>query len=699
MKNFYLKLSLSFLTIITSLNLIAQSPIYFEPSACEASLNMHDSAVVHSVLHNAWDDTVTFYFPGYTVKGHGGPDSYGYSWIDSEEDGGPNWEWVDISETGDQVEIIGDDQVVGPFELPFDFPYYGQAKNHYWISGNGVISFIEQFIPYANSSIPTNNNYVDFIAWFWDDLLIDSVISKVYVQNYDEKTVVQFTRMVHYPGTESSITGQVIMMVNGKIFFRYRQVSETFEATSATVGLQSGDPAVGLQVVYNAEYVHSELAVRFDLNRNFITSVNPSSLTLPPGTQETIWITYSSEGFGVGNYEQELKCVTSIPEYPHILLHNVMHVINQEQAGFQGFVTNSATGLPINDVQVIVGDHHVYTNGDGHYELPLEAGSYNVHFVREGYQPRIVEDTTALPGFSILDVTMEPINLYFLAGRVYAGDNPIETGFAYWYKMIEGTVVEIDADMVGGEGWYEFTGLSSAHYIVKAEPSPSSIYYGDYLPTYYGDVLHWEEASVINLVQSTDDAHIHLVAVTSAPEGPGSISGNIDGGKSANIPIVLRTSEPGTAVMTFSSTDGSFVFSNLAYGSYEIFAEIPGKSITPQPIVLDEVNPSAEGVDMIILEDQIIFTLGIEESEVFESMPFIYPNPVRDRINITINLKKPSLVSIDISDLTGRIVSGESYQITDKKNIIIDTKSLPTGIYLLRCESQGEVITKKIIKE
>jgi hypothetical protein len=288
MKNLYPNLSLSFIAIITSLNLIAQSPVYFEPSACEATLNMHDSAVVHSVLHNASDNTVTFSFPGYTSKGQGGPDSYGYSWIDSEEAGGPNWEWVDISETGDQVEIVGDDQVVGPFELPFDFPYYGQVKNHYWISVNGVISFNEQFIPFANCPIPTNNNYIDFIAWFWDDLLIDSAISKVYIQNYDEKTVIQFSRMVHYPGTESCITGQVIMMVNGKIYFRYRQVSETFEATSATVGLQSSDPAVGLQVVYNAEYVHSELAVRFDLNRNFITSVNPSSLTLSPGTQETI---------------------------------------------------------------------------------------------------------------------------------------------------------------------------------------------------------------------------------------------------------------------------------------------------------------------------------------------------------------------------------------------------------------------------
>jgi hypothetical protein len=698
MKNIYIKLSLSIFTIITSLNLIAQVPFYFDPQACEATLYPNDSIEVYSLLKNATEDTVEFAFPGYTSRDLGGPDSYGYTWIDSDEDGGPAYEWNDISETGNLIEGLGDDNVVGPFEMPFWFPFYGQSKHLFWISPNGAISFNEQFLAYANEPIPTNSNYIDFIAWFWDDLTINPDLSRVYYQNYDAKTVVQFTKMVHYPGSDSTITAQVIMMNTGAIFIRYKQISEGFETNSGTVGIQSWNPEMGLQVAYNQEYLHSQMALRFDLNRNFIVTVHPASGHLPPNSQEHIWITYSSVGYEHGTYEQELKCVSSLPDVPQIFLHNVMHVIPLQQAGFQGYVTDAVTGLAINDVKVLVGEHYVYTNGNGHYELALEAGSYNVQFIREGYHTRIVEDTTAGPGFTILDVQLEPIENYFLVGRVFAGDNPIESGFAYGYKMIEGTVVDIYAEMVGVEGYYEFTGLSSAQYIVKAEPSPSSIYYGNYLPTYYGDVLHWEEATVINLSGNMDGVHIHLIAVTSAPEGAGSISGTIDGTRSANIPIVLRTPKPGTAVMTYSSTDGSYLFSNLALGTYEIFAEIPGKSITPQSIILDEVNPVVEGVDMMILENEIIFTLGIGESDVFETIPVIYPNPVTDWINITIGLKKPSPVSIGIYDLTGRIISTESFIISGRENIIIDSKSLPKGIYLLRYESQGEMITTKFVK-
>lgn len=698
MKNIYLTLSLSFFTIITSLNLLAQSPFYFDPQACEATLNPNESVEIYTLLKNATNDTVEFSFPDYTSRDLGGPDDYGYSWIDSDEEGGPNYEWNDIAETGTLIEGLGDDNIVGPFEMNIFFPYYGQSKHSFWISPNGAISFNEQFLSFVNQPIPTNSNYIDFIAWFWDDLTINPELSRVYYKNFEEKTIVQFTKMVHYPGSDSTITAQVIMLNNGAIYIRYKQISEGFATNTGTVGLQSWNPEMGLQVAYNQEYLHSQMAIRFDLNRNFIVTVHPASGHLPPNSQEHIWITYSSVGYAAGTYEQELKCVSSLPDVPEIYLHNVMHVNAPAQAGFQGYVTNAVTGMTINDVEVMVGDHYVYTNENGHYELPLDQGSYHVQFIKEGYETQIVEDTTALPGFSILDVQLQPIENYLLSGRVYAGDNLIETGFAYGYKMHEGNVVDIYAEMVNSEGRYSFTGLSSAQYIVKAEPSPNSIYYGDYLPTYYGDVLHWEDATVINLTQSTDGAHIHLVAVSSAPQGTGFISGTIDGERSANIPVVLRASETGTAVMTFSSTDGSYAFSNLAFGTYEVFAEIPGKSIVPLSVILDELRPSVEGIDMMILENEIVF-LGIAESMVFETVPFIYPNPVKDQINVTINLKKASVVNIKLSDLTGIILSSESYNITNQKNISIDSKSLPRGIYLLSCESQGEVIIKKIIKE
>ncbi|MBW6460850.1 MAG: carboxypeptidase-like regulatory domain-containing protein, partial [Bacteroidales bacterium] len=560
MKRIYLLLTLA-LTLFS----VHSQVQFFNPPALEATLNMGDSAVLTTVLHNYGSNPLEFDFPEFSSKGSGGPDEFGYTWIDSDDPNGLDWAWTEISETGTLVEGLMDDNVVGPFLIGFDFPFYGQNKIKFWINSNGCISFNSHQVTYANHPIPTNNNNVDFIAWFWDDLTMDSVLSRVYYKKIEHQMIVQFDKIVHYPGTEEWITAQVIMKQDGTILIRYKQIREGFDVESATVGLQSHDKEIGLQVVYNAPYLHSELALRFDLNRNFVTAVNPASGLIPTGGQETIYVTYSAAGFQPGSYEQDVKCLTSHPEYPEIFLHNVMHVVNPYQAGFKGYVTDAATGFAIAEVQVKTSVGQTYTNANGYYELPLEHGNYTVKFIRNGYHTLIIEDTAAMPGYSILDVQLS--GFYLIAGQVFADENHIESGFAYCYKMLDGTVVDVYAGMVGGQGWYEFSGLSVAHYIIKSEPSPNSVYYGSYLPTYYGDVLHWEDATIIHLTAGTEQAHINLVPVISGSPGPGSISGKIenqgDAMSAANIPVILRSLGSSGAHLTYSSTDGTFLFSGL----------------------------------------------------------------------------------------------------------------------------------------
>lgn len=694
------KLCLLLILTLGMISLTAQQQ-FFDPGTLEETLSYNDSTVLYTILHNYSEtDTLEFEFPLYSSRGLGGPDDFGYTWIDSDEPNGPDWAWNDISETGTEVQGLFDDNVAGPFSIGFGFPFYGETKSNFWIQSNGCISFNDEVITFANSPIPTGNpNQNDFIAWFWDDLMIDSGFTHIYYKFMEEQTVIQFNKMTHYPGTEEWITAQVVLRPNGIILVRYQQIRENFQVDGATVGIQSSLPEAGLQVVCNAPYLHSELAIRFELNRYFITSVVPASGHLPPNSQEHIWITYNSTGFEAGSYEQELECLFSHPEHPHEFIHNVMHVVNPNQAGFKGFVTRASNGEPIDDVKVIAGDHYVFTNSDGYYELPLEQGVYNVKFLREGFQNLIVPDTTALPGMSVLDVQMD--GFYFIAGQVFAGDPAIETGFAYGYKMLEGTVVDIFAEMVGEQGWYEFSGLPAAQYIIKAEPSPNSAYYGDFLPTYYGDVLHWEDATIIDLTSGTDDAHIHLVAATTAAQGPGSVSGTIshETGRTgaANIPIVLSSPETGEVYMTYSSSDGSFLFSGLALGSYSIFAEIPGKSIVPKSLTLDESHNSITGVEMLIMEHQIIFSeSGI--ADLFVTSPVIYPNPVNEHVNISIDPIRPVTLKISVTDLAGKEMISEEHKISKAETIILDASRLAKGFYCLIIESKDVSITEKIAK-
>src|SRR3989304_5714141 len=109
--------------------------------------------------------TLTLLFS--TVKANqGGPDAFGYTWMDSNEPGGPNYAWWDISIIGSQLSGFGDDNFIGPKPLGGPFTYYWYQVDKCWIGSNGYISFGPGNIaaPFPTTVQSTGVN--DFIGGF-----------------------------------------------------------------------------------------------------------------------------------------------------------------------------------------------------------------------------------------------------------------------------------------------------------------------------------------------------------------------------------------------------------------------------------------------------------------------------------------------------------------------------------------------------
>lgn len=80
--------------------------------------------------------------PSPDPKAAGGPDAYGYRFFDSDSPDTAAYRWVDTTGgTWTAVTNLGDDNVVGPFALGFEFPYYWYRVSQFWIHANGGISF------------------------------------------------------------------------------------------------------------------------------------------------------------------------------------------------------------------------------------------------------------------------------------------------------------------------------------------------------------------------------------------------------------------------------------------------------------------------------------------------------------------------------------------------------------------------------
>ncbi len=100
----------------------------------------------------------------------GGPDAFGYTWKDSNEPGGPAYQWFDITTIGTQVNGLADDNYVGPFQLGFQFPYYWTTESKVWIGSNGYVGFGPGNIAANFPAIPNPGGVNHYIAGMMSDL-------------------------------------------------------------------------------------------------------------------------------------------------------------------------------------------------------------------------------------------------------------------------------------------------------------------------------------------------------------------------------------------------------------------------------------------------------------------------------------------------------------------------------------------------
>ncbi len=106
----------------------------------------------------------------------GGPDAFGYRYIDSNSVGGPQYLWEDIEKTGttykgfDKPEADYPNSMGTAIEIGFDFDFYGKTYKWVYLAGNGYLAFSSKDYRnhiYDGSHIPSKSEPNNLIAPFW----------------------------------------------------------------------------------------------------------------------------------------------------------------------------------------------------------------------------------------------------------------------------------------------------------------------------------------------------------------------------------------------------------------------------------------------------------------------------------------------------------------------------------------------------
>jgi len=199
----------------------------------------------------------------YTNNPHaGGPDGYGYTFIDSDESGGPTFSWIDPT-SGTPI-TLGDDDTV-TIELPFSFPFYESAITHIVLSSNGFLAERTSNKGILNHELPDTTKF-NLIAPWWDDMNPSAQGNIYYYVPVDSSyAVIAFMNVPHYGQTDGN-TFEVVLYPNGNILMQYEHLGLN-HINSSTIGIQGGKGLSNYHLLYtyNGTPVmpHDSLAVMF----------------------------------------------------------------------------------------------------------------------------------------------------------------------------------------------------------------------------------------------------------------------------------------------------------------------------------------------------------------------------------------------------------------------------------------------------
>ena len=218
--------------------------------------------------------------------GTGGPDDMGYEWIDSQEEGGPVYNWIEISETGESaimyetgVHFAGDDNLSAPIPFGFSFPFYGIDRDIFYVDTNGEMLLTDNnwynHYPLIGWNydgnmfnylfpIPGNTYMPALVAVYWDDLLADEGVGDIYFQTFgdepDRYCVVEWHdfRFCYGEVTDTTLCFEVIFHENGDMIFQYQDVaigstgalSPHDNGRGATIGIQNDNGDMGLSYLH-----------------------------------------------------------------------------------------------------------------------------------------------------------------------------------------------------------------------------------------------------------------------------------------------------------------------------------------------------------------------------------------------------------------------------------------------------------------
>ncbi len=328
-------------------------------------------------------------------------------------------------------------------------------------------------------------------------------------------------------------------------------------------------------------------------------------------------------------------------------------------------------------------------------------GLYTISLTVTGYVEEQLEENTAYQYLFIPE-----FNYYHMGGHCFASLFPIDKGLAYIYRIDGEEIIKYDTMKIDTLGYYYFYHVAEGEYYIKLQPTNQSIVYGVMFPTYFGDEVFWEDATVINHNSNIYEYDVNLIEGMGMPSGEGVISGVVtdevsgkflESDNTKGVDVYLLNENGLSLTSRYTDNNSAFEFGNIPLDTYYLVPEITGVPQVKTKITLNEDTPERDEISINIETGEVI--LGADDiflSDASFGLP--YPNPANDQVQMKISLENTQDAFVKVYDLSGRLLVSKTEKLNQGiHNVSLQTSGLENGIYVLRVELSNEVNDQKFV--
>jgi hypothetical protein len=581
----------------------------------------------------------------------GGPDLYGYIWKDSNEPGGPTFNWINIVNKPNVVLVSGlsDDNNTGPFPIGFNFQYYWYGVSQYWIGSNGYIAFNNAQISSPFPTIPLSAQPNNFIAPFASDLNFDGVTNPgncYYWQNAANDTlIVSYENVPFWSPTPGSgaIQGEnsfqiILSNVDSSITFQYNlQSGISGSATQfLSIGIENNSGNIGLQHSFG-QYPLANTAVKF---------YYPTNSTYQVVDAAVMWNNNEETGAKfLLNNGPSFPLTTQIKNTGNQNLSN-FNVLSQVLNSSSAVITSSTTSASVpspGDEQFITQSSSFSPTANGTYSFSTQTQLSNDATPSNNNKTMelvVVDTLSVLVNLQYCDDTNEGVGLSWQGGNGGVG--------VYFEPPFTPFVIQrLDYFIVSNPQAVGFTAKVNSNDGINNTPGTELLS----IPVQSGSIVtnNWNQVLLGQPLTVSDTG----VFVSWIMDGEG-----ITMGQDETLPLSNQTYE--------------VLGAGWAINRYRENEDVMIRMVVSTPTgALTSLKANQQ-----------------------ESLGSIYPNPFSNQINISLSEEANSIV---IYNAIGQLIT--TIAANGKKNINLDATNWPKGIYFVQIAESNKLTTKKIVKE